>query len=319
MYKSNFAEDIDNMLQTLHDSGLKVLYLNGFLNSFDSYCYEKYCDDAILTREIAESWIHNTESDSQSHMSRRVQTMKHLGKYQRMIGKPAYIPLYSIPHPKSPEPRLFTEEQLQEFFEKVDTTILPTSTVPYRVIIFPVLLRLMYCCGLRSAEACELKCEDVDLKNGILFIMDSKGNKDRAVYINDEMLELCRRFHKKYCSLFPDREYFFQPNPEKKCFTSGDVGNLFDSVMLKTSFYDPNAKKFTPHGLRHLFAVENIRRCFEEGEDFSNRIEYLSRYMGHDNIRYTLYYLHLTQRLFPVYRDKLRRLTENVEVAYVEE
>lgn len=205
------------------------------------------------------------------------------------IGKAAYVPNYSIPYPKSAEPRLFTEEQLNEFFEKVDTTIMPTKAVPYRAMIFPVLLRLMYCCGLRSAEACGLKCEDVDLTNGILFIMDSKGNKDRAVYMGNDILELCRRFHKKYSELFPEREYFFQPNMKKKYFTSGDVGNLFDAVMMKTSFYDPNAKKFTPHGLRHLFAVENIRRCFEAGEDFSNCIEYLSRYMGHDNIQHTLY------------------------------
>ncbi len=79
-----------------------------------------------------------------------------------------------------------------------------------------VLLRLMYCCGLRSAEACELKCENADLTNGILFIMDSKGNKNRAVYMSDDILELCRRFHKKYSELFPDREYFFQPNLKKK-------------------------------------------------------------------------------------------------------
>ena len=319
MYRSKFAEDMENMLRTLHNSGLKVTYINSFLNSFDTYCSEKYCDDDILSMEIAEGWIHDTDSTSQVHMSRRVQTMKHLGKYQRMIGKAAYVANYSIPYPKSAEPRLFTEEQLKEFFEKVDTTIMPTKAVPYRGIIFPVLLRLMYCCGLRSAEACELKCEDVDLTNGILFIMDSKGNKDRAVYMSDDILELCHRFHKKYSEFFPDREYFFQPNLKKKYFTSGDVHNLFDAVMLKTSFYDPNAKKFTPHGLRHLFAVENIRRCFEAGGDFSNRIEYLSRYMGHDRIQHTLYYLHLTQRLFPVYRDKLRSLTENVEVAYVEE
>ncbi len=100
---------------------------------------------------------------------------------------------------------------------------------------------------------------------------------------------------------------------------SSFLGHVSEVLMMRTSFYDPNVKKFAPHGLRHLFAVENIRRCFETGENISNRIEYLSRYLGHDKIQHTLYYLHLTQRLFPVYRDKLRSLTENVEVAYVEE
>lgn len=61
-----------------------------------------------------------------------------------------------------------------------------------------------------------------------------------------------------------------------------------------------NGKKFTPHGLRHLFAVQNIRKCAESGDDFSNWIEYLCRYMGHKHIKYTLYYLHMTSQLFPI-------------------
>ena len=78
-------------------------------------------------------------------------------------------------------------------------------------------------------------------------------------------------------------------------------------------------KSFTLHGLRHLFAVQNIRKCAEAGEDFNNWIHYLSRYMGHKRIQYTLYYLHLTSQLFPAYRDKLNRLMEGIGVVYAED
>ena len=118
MYKSRFADDIENMLRMLHNSGLKVTYLDSFLNSFDVYCSEKYCDDDILSMEIAEGWIHDTDSASQVHMSRRVQTMKHLGKYQRMIGKSAYMPSYSISYPKSAEPHLSTRFSSRNFLRR---------------------------------------------------------------------------------------------------------------------------------------------------------------------------------------------------------
>lgn len=78
-------------------------------------------------------------------------------------------------------------------------------------------------------------------------------------------------------------------------------------------------KKFTPHGLRHLFAVQNIKKCVEAGEDFANWMEYLCQYMEHKHIRYTLYYLHITSQLFPVYQDKLRQLEEGIGVKYAEE
>ena len=41
--------------------------------------------------------------------------------------------------------------------------------------------------------------------------------------------------------------------------------------------------------------------------------------MGHRKLRDTLYYVHMTSRLFPSYKDKLDRLTEGIGVKYAEE
>ena len=43
---------------------------------------------------------------------------------------------------------------------------------------YPVLFRLIYCCGLRNNEACSLKICDVDLENGLITLYRTKGNKD---------------------------------------------------------------------------------------------------------------------------------------------
>jgi integrase len=42
---------------------------------------------------------------------------------------------------------------------------------------YQVIFRLYYCCGLRLAEACNLRVNDVDLNEGVLKIMQSKGEK----------------------------------------------------------------------------------------------------------------------------------------------
>ena len=117
----------------------------------------------------------------------------------------------------------------------------------------------------------------------------------------------------------PERKYFFQPSKSRECYDRHIVSKVFNAVLKKTSFADAPRKKFTTHGLRHLFAVQNIRKCAESGEDFSNWIEYLCKYMGHKHIRYTMYYLHITSQLFPVYRDKLKLLGERIGVVYAEE
>ena len=319
MYSSKFALDIENMLTSLHNAGFQMLYLNFFLRDFDSFCTEAFPAATTLTDDIAEKWIHSTTSESKAHMSRRVRTMKHIGEYQKSLGKPAYIPDYAVNKERAEEPHLFSDDQLAEFFAKVDTEVAPTTAFPHKNIIFPVLFRVIYCCGLRSSEACNLRVEDVDLEHGSLTIYRSKGLRDRKIFMDDTLCDLCRRFHKFYSRVIPRRKYFFQPSAVKERYSSYNVGHVFDALLMKTSFHQNAGKKFTPHGLRHLFAVQNIKKCVESGEDFANWILYLCKYMGHKHIRYTMYYLHITSQLFPAYAPMLKLLEEGIGVVHVEE
>ena len=41
------------------------------------------------------------------------------------------------------------------------------------------------------------------------------------------------------------------------------------------------------HDFRHGLAVENLRRWAKEGADMSNKLPYLSAYMGHTDFRAT--------------------------------
>ena len=319
MYCSKFASDIENMLTTSYNLGFQLSYINFFLTDFDRFCLDVFPDASTLTSDIAEKWIRSTTSTSKAHMGRRIRAMKHLGEYQRSLGKPAYIPGYAVNKGRAEEPRLFSDEQLAEFFKKVDTEIVPNKIFPYKDVIFPVMFRLIYCCGLRSSEACNLRVEDVDLVRGTLTIYRSKGFKDRVIFMDDDLCDLCSRFHAFYSKEIPHRTYFFQPSPARDYFTSSNVGKIFDAVLMKTSFYGNSGKKFTPHGLRHLFAVQNIKKCADVGEDFANWILYLCKYMGHTQICYTMHYLHITSQLFPTYAPKLRLLEEGIGVIHVEE
>jgi len=319
MYHSKFALDIENMMASLHNAGLQMAYIDFFLADFDRFCIDAFPDASVLTLEIAQGWIHNTVSGSPSHMSRRVRTMKHIGEYQQSLGKPAYIPDYVIKCTPVEEPHLFSDGQLAEFFQAVDTAVAATETFPYNDIVLPVLFRLVYCCGLRTSEACNLAVDDVDLTRGTLAIYRSKGFKDRLLFMSDDVCGLCRGFDALYRQILPGRICFFQPSVDRIFYKSSNISKFFDALIKKTSFHNVSGKKFTAHGLRHLFAVQNIRKCVESGEDFMNWVQYLCKYMGHKNICYTVYYLHITSQLFPVYSEKLRLLEEKVGVAYVEE
>jgi len=315
---SSFYDDIVSLMKTLRNLGFKHLDLEKHLKEFDFYCSENHPDSTELTYEIAENWIYSYESTSKHQLNKRVQAMKYLGRYQSGIGKDAYIPKYKIELPKSEAPYLFTDDQLSEFFEKLDL-LKPSTRNPNRQLIFPVMFRLIYCCGLRSSEACKLRVSDVNFENGELSIYHSKGFKDRIVYMNLDVAELCLRFHHYYEKLLPNREYFFHAVKNNGYFLNVDIRSVFDSVLRQTSFSDDCPKKPTTHGLRHLFAVKSMKKCLETGGDFNNWIKYLSKYMGHSTSNETMYYIHLVTDLFSIYKPKLDSLVEGFGVKYVED
>ena len=47
------------------------------------------------------------------------------------------------------------------------------------------------CCGLRVSEARKLKLEDIDFERKTALILRSKGDKDRLIYIADDVCNMC--------------------------------------------------------------------------------------------------------------------------------
>lgn len=315
---SLFGKDIKKMMKMLRNVGYKLDYVEQLLNQFDSFCHENYPKDSLLTASIAENWIYSCETPSTQQMDKRVRAMKYLGCYQRSLGRDAYMPDYRIKSPKSEPPHLFDDQQLAEFFQRLDT-LQRVGNSPNRELIYPIMLRVIYCCGLRSSEACQLKVGDIDFDKGELVVNHSKGHKDRIVYMSDDIKQLCLNFHHYYQDVLPNRTYFFQPSLAKPHYYNTDVCATFDSILKKTTFFSTLVKKPSPHGLRHLFAVNSMKKCLDVGENFNHWIKYLSQYMGHKTTNETMYYLHLVPNLFPIYQEKLGELTEGLGIAYVED
>ena len=69
MFKSRFGPDIEDMLLIRRRAGYQLKFIDYFLSEFDSYCADNYPKDSLLTREIAEGWIHATDSESHAHMA----------------------------------------------------------------------------------------------------------------------------------------------------------------------------------------------------------------------------------------------------------
>ena len=190
-------------------------------------------------------------------------------------------------------PHIFNEAEIKAFFHGADS-FRPHEKAPARHLVIPVFYRLLYCCGLRPAEARLLKKENVDLVRGAVYVVESKGHKDRVVAVADDLLpDYEKLFHPDFRNLPGQRLLFFRDTMgrgrirsvgQKKCF--GDASVWPELLRLR----DLNLG-FTISDI--LFATECICRWMREGRDIDAMLPFLSAYMGHARYEDTLYYVHM--------------------------
>jgi integrase len=51
--------------------------------------------------------------------------------------------------------------------------------------------------GLRVSEVLNLRVRDIEWMSGKLMVREGKGKKDRTLWVNDELLDLLKRWREK--------------------------------------------------------------------------------------------------------------------------
>lgn len=315
MYK--LREYYPDMMKLFNSLGFSFSYLKTNFEDFIKYCEQHFPDIETITKECALEWIYSKECKSKKVLNDRIVAIKHFSEYLTSIGIDSYTPTIYIGYDYHKPVSLLNDEQLKIFFDYADS-LHSCASSPNREYIGPVIFRLIYTCGLRNSEAANIKMKNINLINGTVNIIHSKGDKDRIIYMDDTVLELCMRFDKVQSVIFPDREYFFTISNSRTHPTIYNIDDLFDKILYESGLAEQFVIKPTVHGLRHLFAVNNMRKCLETDRNMDVHIKYLSQYMGHETIKQTMYYLHIFESLLPALKEKTVNLTKGIGVAYEE-
>ena len=303
IYKSSLAPYIEGLIRQKRADGFIYEFEAYILKTFDDFCLTQGFSGTIITRDLVMEWAVQRATEGLNYRNQRVSFVRQLSLYMNSLGINSYIPNQTA-STATTLPHILSEEELKGFYEAVDT-YLPNNEKWHRFSMeYQVIFRLYYCCGLRLAEACNLRVNDVDLNEGILKIMQSKGDKDRLVYMANDINELCRKYHQKMVSIFPSSEWFF---PGKDCNRPIQKHNLdkkFKQFWNMTPFADTCDKAPTIHSLRHAFVVNRMNEWMMEGISLNAMMPYLARYLGHSCVEGTFYYYHYVDRAFQIVRNK---------------
>ncbi|MBU1110710.1 tyrosine-type recombinase/integrase [Patescibacteria group bacterium] len=140
-----------------------------------------------------------------------------------------------------------------------------------------MMLALAYGGGLRVSEVVNLRVEDVDLLELVVYVREGKGGKDRMSVISKKiMLELKELMMGK-----SGKDFVFSSERGGKLSTR--TAQMVFKKALKQARIE---KEASFHSLRHSFATHLL----ENGTD----VRYVQELLGHANIRTTQLYTQVT-------------------------
>lgn len=207
------------------------------------------------------------------------------------------IPSGRLHLPTPVQPYFFTEQEILAFFRECDKTM-EDPHLKGRHLVLPAIFRLIYCYGLRCKETRTLARENVHLDEGFLDILQSKGPKSRKVHISGELVEYLAAYDRRISRLFPERATFF-PNREDHPYSASWLEQNFLRFWY-AAFPEKNDSGISirAYDFRHHFVYANMNRWLREGKDVNAMLPYLMRYMGHSDVKNTLYYFHLVPDIY---------------------
>ena len=142
---------------------------------------------------------------------------------------------------------------------------------------YRLIFQLSYSAGLRISEVIQLRVKDIDVHELTLHLKNTKGQKDRMTIISETLQQDLQNIiaGKK-------ADEFIFANNRGEQLSERSAQKMFSISLQKTGIQ----KNATFHSLRHSFATHLL----ENGVD----VRYVQELLGHQNIRTTQIYTHVT-------------------------
>jgi integrase len=304
-WKSKLSHHIINFITLMRSNGYIYEAEEYELYRFDKLCFNNPdLDTGFLNREIVSLWRIQLPNENTNTRNYRVSHLRQFSYYLQSLGLDTYIPIFAG---SSIKPIVYvpTHEELKIFLQFIDN-YRPHSSAKYLQrlnIMYPIIFRLLYCCGLRLSEGCNINRDNINLNQGVLTILQSKGLKDREIFIASDLCEICKKYDYKMNELIPNREWFFPGWNYEKPIPKTTIDLKFHNFWDK-SFPNWTSKYPTPHSLRHAFTVRRMTLWMKEGKDLNVMMPFLSKYLGHVGPQETFYYYHHLESIYPIIKEK---------------
>lgn len=268
--------------------------------------------------ELTEEMVHNyckrkTESESSDSIYRRQELMKKFAIFLKDCGyKNVYVYNYDYIKVTSDFSQyIYSTNEIKNIFNYIDNNDvrndlnMKDGNFNHNIRI---IIRLLYCCGLRRNEALYLKLNDININDGLITIKDSKNYCSRVIPVSNTLNDILKK-HIENLKL-SDNDFIFKKSNNK--VYDKHFSEKFKLILKKLNIYTEKGNNPRLHDLRFTFAVKALEKLQEEGQDLYCTLPILSVYMGHKNIKSTEYYLKYTKSTRDNINNKMKEFNSNI-------
>ena len=313
MYKSFLEPYISSYLELQKKTVCAFTYAHmcGVLQHFDRFVLSHGCNDCSFTEEQVFGWM-STLVGKPSTIGSYVSYVKSFFGFLGGYGFRPFLPSY---HGGSEDYMAyeFSDEEIASilstaddyaFRPPLDSQDRRRSPRKYKhsQYEFPMLLRLLFGCGLRLEEASTLILRDIDFGNNTITIRKSKSREYRIIPMDSSLASILS----DYClamgiGVDPDA-YIFPGADSTSPIPSYCFRNRFNLVLAMAGISPEGRKKHERgpciHCLRHAFAHRSFKQGIHDGWAIDDQIPWLSVYLGHKSLRETEKYLKFNSEMF---------------------
>ncbi|NMN06824.1 MULTISPECIES: tyrosine-type recombinase/integrase [unclassified Novosphingobium] len=273
--------------------GFKLTSQEARLRSFTRFLAER--NATVVTAKLAVEWAGG--GCGSPTWASRLSTVRSFCRHLANLDARTEIPPQKVfPPQRRPTPYIFSEA---EVLDLVATARAWPTQYPFQSHSLHCAFGLLAATGMRSGEVFNLQRNDVDLREGLLQVRQSKFGKSRIVPIDGTTAEALERYATRRDNrVVTCSSPFFIVGDRGAALRHDSVHRVFMGWAYQTGLRTKK-KRGGPrlHDLRHTFAVRTLTEWYRAGEDIDRLLPVLSTYLGHTHTRDTYWYLTATPEL----------------------
>lgn len=294
--------------------GFKLVQHGVWLEEFAAFM-DKKCSSRITTA-LALEWATQHAHHKVHRWAARLSVVRGFARLRSATDPATEVPpARLIPYrPARAVPHFYSNGEIQRLLGAAKNMPAEHELRPWT---YYCLFGLLAVTGLRISEARNLRTGDLDWKESILTIRDTKFGKTRLVPIHTSTRKVLAEYAKRRIQFFgePMGSYFFV-NRNGQPLDHGDIYRTFYRLSRQIGLRDASASHGPRiHDLRHRFAVQTLLNWYRKGDDAQLRLPILSTFLGHAQVTDTYWYLTGTPRLLSAAAKRLEKRWEGLNAS----